>query len=114
MPTSNITLRGKYLCLRCRYTIFVLNATINKFAYAILETDPAEGLAFVAADRGTTWQGALAEHVEPVGPEALHTDPTATSQGPIQAPGIKAGVPSRRPPRHRPATRGRGCFPAAG
>jgi D-glycero-alpha-D-manno-heptose-7-phosphate kinase len=50
----------------------VLNATISKFAYAILETDPAEGLAFVAADRGSAWSGALTEYVEPKGPEALH------------------------------------------
>lgn len=52
---------------------WVLNATLDKYAYAIIETEPAEGgLAFVAADRGTRWQGPLATHVEPDGPEALH------------------------------------------
>ncbi len=51
---------------------WVLNATIDRFAYAILETEVDEGLAFVAADRGTRWQGALTEQVEAVGPEALH------------------------------------------
>lgn len=50
----------------------VLNATIDKYAYAILETDPVERLAFVAADRGTSWVGDVAPHVAPDGSEALH------------------------------------------
>jgi D-glycero-alpha-D-manno-heptose-7-phosphate kinase len=50
----------------------VLNATLDKYAYAIIETDCAQGLAFVAADRGTQWAGPITPSVVPDGPEALH------------------------------------------
>ncbi len=50
----------------------VLNATLDKYAYAILETDPLEGLAFVAADRATRWDGPVTSRVQAEGSEALH------------------------------------------
>ena len=50
----------------------VLNATLDKYAYAIVETEVPEGLCFVAADRDTRWSGPLESHVVPDGPEALH------------------------------------------
>lgn len=50
----------------------VLNATLDKYAYAIIETEVPEGLCFVAADRDTRWAGPAEPHVVPDGPEALH------------------------------------------
>ena len=52
---------------------WVLNATLDKYAYAIIETEPADGgLCFEAADRATRWTGRLAAQVPPDGSEALH------------------------------------------
>lgn len=50
----------------------VLNATLDKYAYAIVETDVPEGLVFVAADRDSRWSGPVAPRVDPDGAEALH------------------------------------------
>lgn len=50
----------------------VLNATLDKYAYAIIETDVAEGLCFVAADRDSQWTGPVAASVVADGPEAMH------------------------------------------
>lgn len=49
----------------------VLNATLDKYAYAIVETSVSEGLCFVAAYRDTRWSGPVEPHVLPDGLFAL-------------------------------------------
>ena len=51
---------------------FVLNATIDKYAYAIIETQVGDGLEFVATDQQTRWQGELAPRLETSGTLGLH------------------------------------------
>jgi D-glycero-alpha-D-manno-heptose-7-phosphate kinase len=52
---------------------YVLNATLDKYAYAILETLPdSAGIEFVSADRGSQWSSPLEAQVNTDGSEALH------------------------------------------
>lgn len=50
----------------------VLNATIDKYAYAIVEPLSTGELAFVASDRGESWSGAVCERVGDECPLGLH------------------------------------------
>lgn len=54
------------------YGGWVLNATLDKYAYATIETDVSEGVCFVAADRQSSWSGRVGESIAADGPEALH------------------------------------------
>jgi D-glycero-alpha-D-manno-heptose-7-phosphate kinase len=54
------------------YGGFVLNATIDKYAYAVIET-PADGaVQFIAADQQQSWQGDAAARLPVEGELALH------------------------------------------
>jgi D-glycero-alpha-D-manno-heptose-7-phosphate kinase len=50
----------------------VLNATIDKYAYAIIELRDDDQVAFVAADQQRTWNGEAAERLPTDGELALH------------------------------------------
>lgn len=50
----------------------VLNATLDKYAYAIIETPCDDKVVFEAADRGTRWVGEPAPVLETSGSEGLH------------------------------------------
>ncbi len=55
------------------YGGYVLNATLDKYAYAIVETLPeSAGLEFVSSDRGSRWAAPLTATVPADGSEALH------------------------------------------
>ncbi len=51
---------------------FVLNAAIDKYAYAMLDPLPAGELAFSATDQQQTWSGASASHIDLSGEPLLH------------------------------------------
>ena len=56
-----------------RYGGLTLNATIDKYAYAVIEPRPAaQGLRLVAADGGDAWEGEAAVHVALDGRLNLH------------------------------------------
>lgn len=54
------------------YGGYVLNATIDKYAYATIQPRMDGDVRFVAADQGRTWQGAADVGVAEVGGLALH------------------------------------------
>lgn len=51
---------------------YVLNATIDKYAYAIIETNNEGDLRFVAADQNLQYEGPALEYVTPDGSLDLH------------------------------------------
>jgi D-glycero-alpha-D-manno-heptose-7-phosphate kinase len=50
----------------------VLNATIDLYAHASIETREGTTVSFEAADLGASWSGKATERLEPDGPLALH------------------------------------------
>lgn len=54
------------------YGGFVLNATIDKYAYAIIETREDDTVDFVATDQQQQWSGKLAAHLDTTGTLGLH------------------------------------------
>ncbi len=51
---------------------YILNATIDKYAYAIIETNDSGLVRFVTADQGKTWESPAQAFFEPDGTLALH------------------------------------------
>ncbi|MDD5328819.1 MAG: dehydrogenase [Sulfuricella sp.] len=51
---------------------YILNATIDKYAYTIIETNEEERVRFIAADQGKTWEGGTQSFFEPDGTLDLH------------------------------------------
>lgn len=51
---------------------YILNATIDKYAYAIIETNDDEWVRFVAADQEKAWEGDALPLFEPDGTLDLH------------------------------------------
>ena len=54
------------------YGGMVFNATIDKYAYATIETDNSGRASFVSAEREEKWEGDLREAFEPDGNLVLH------------------------------------------
>ncbi len=52
---------------------YVLNSTIDKYAYAVIEPSPSGQIEFIAADRGERWAGPATRSIDPSDcPLALH------------------------------------------
>ena len=51
---------------------YILNATIDKYAYTIIETNDEEQVCFIAADQSKTWEGGAQPFFKPDGTLDLH------------------------------------------